>query len=69
MRATVNRSIGLVTALNPHIGYEAATTLAAEALASGRDIAALVVERGLLGTDRLTELMRPENLTAPMRRV
>jgi aspartate ammonia-lyase len=68
MRATVDRSIGLVTALNPHIGYEAATALATEALTSGRDIAALVVERGLLGTDRLAELMRPENLTAPMRR-
>jgi aspartate ammonia-lyase len=66
MRATVDRSIGLVTALNPHIGYEAATALATEALTSGRDVATLVVERGLLGTDRLTELMRPENLTAPM---
>jgi aspartate ammonia-lyase len=68
MRATVDRSIGLVTALNPHIGYEAATALATEALESGRDIASLVVERGLLGADRLTELMRPENLTAPTRR-
>jgi aspartate ammonia-lyase len=67
MRATVDRSIGLVTALNPHIGYEAATALAAEALTSGRDIAGLVVERGLLDTDRFAELMRPENLTAPMR--
>jgi aspartate ammonia-lyase len=65
MRATVDRSIGLVTALNPHIGYEAATALATEALESGRDIAGLVVERGLLGAERLTELMRPENLTAP----
>jgi aspartate ammonia-lyase len=68
MRASVDRSIGLVTALSPYIGYEAATALATEALASGRDIASLVVERGVLGTDQLAELMRPENLTAPMRR-
>jgi aspartate ammonia-lyase len=67
MRATVNRSIGLVTALNPHIGYEAATALATEALVSGRDIASLVIERGLLSADRFDELMRPENLTAPTR--
>jgi aspartate ammonia-lyase len=65
MRATVDRSIGLVTALNPHIGYEAATALATEALQSGRDVAGLVVERGLVDAERLTELMRPENLTAP----
>ena len=65
--ASTTRS-ALVTALNPFIGYEAATALATEALESGRDIASLVVERGLLGADRLTELMRPENLTAPTRR-
>jgi len=67
MRATVARSIGLVTALNPHIGYEAATALAADALQSGRDIADLVLERGLLTADRLDELMRPEHLTSPLR--
>jgi aspartate ammonia-lyase len=54
--------------LNPHLGYEAATALAIEALASGRDIVTLVVERGLLSADRFDELMPPENLTAPTRR-
>jgi aspartate ammonia-lyase len=67
MRATVARSVGLVTALNPHIGYEAATELAGEALESDRDIATLVLERGLLGAGKLDVLLRPENLTTPMR--
>jgi aspartate ammonia-lyase len=44
----VQRSLGVVTALNPHIGYAAASEVAAEASASGRDIADVVVSRNLL---------------------
>ncbi|MBZ0090285.1 MAG: aspartate ammonia-lyase, partial [Thermoanaerobaculia bacterium] len=47
-RHYVDSSIGTVTALNPVIGYERATELAAEAMASGRGILELVRERGLL---------------------
>lgn len=53
LRAAVENSIGLVTALNPHIGYEAATDIAEEALASGRSVAELVLEKGLLAAERL----------------
>ncbi|MEW2085562.1 aspartate ammonia-lyase [Streptomyces sp. NPDC005283] len=62
LRATVENSIGLVTALNPHIGYTAATGIAKEALATGRGVAELVLERGLLPADRLAALLRPEEL-------
>jgi aspartate ammonia-lyase len=62
LRATVERSIGLVTALTPELGYEAATRLAAEALASDRSIPELVLEHGLLTAERLGELLRPERL-------
>ena len=55
-------SIGLVTALNPHIGYAAATAIAKEALATGRGVAELVLEHGLLSADRLEELLQPERL-------
>ena len=65
MRAMVDRSIGLVTALNPYIGYEAATRLAADALESGSDIASLVLDRGLLTASQLEEIMQPDNLTGP----
>jgi aspartate ammonia-lyase len=67
MRATVDRSIGLVTALNRYIGYDAATRLAADALASGSAVASLVLERGLLTASELTTILRPENLTGPWR--
>jgi aspartate ammonia-lyase len=62
LRATVENSIGLVTALNPHIGYTAATGIAQEALATGRGVAELVLERGLLPADRLAALLRPEEV-------
>ena len=65
MREMVDRSIGLVTALNPYIGYEAATRLAAEALESGSDVASLVLDRGLLTASQLETILDPSNLTQP----
>jgi aspartate ammonia-lyase len=65
MRAMVDRSIGLVTALNPYIGYEAATRLAADALTSGTDISSLVLDRGLLTSSDLEKILQPEHLTRP----
>ncbi|MBL1100687.1 aspartate ammonia-lyase [Streptomyces coffeae] len=62
LRATVENSIGLVTALNPHIGYSAATSIAKEALATGRGVAELVLEKGLLPPDRLAAVLRPEEV-------
>ncbi|MBU3066611.1 aspartate ammonia-lyase [Nocardia sp. NEAU-G5] len=60
--AMVQNSIGLVTALNPYIGYTAATEIAKEALASGRGVAELVLEKGLLPPERLAAILRPEEL-------
>lgn len=67
-RRYVEESIGLVTALNPIIGYEAATELAAEALRSGRGIAELVRERGLLDERALMRALDPRSMTASRRR-
>ena len=62
LRAEVENSIGLVTALNPYIGYAAATDIAKEALATGRGVAELVVERGLLPPEALAAILRPASL-------
>ncbi|MFI1735284.1 aspartate ammonia-lyase [Streptomyces acidicola] len=62
---TVHRSVGLVTALTPHIGYTASTALARQALAAGRTIKDLAAEGGLLTTDQLDVILRPQNLTRP----
>lgn len=61
----MNRSIGIVTALNPIIGYENATSVAKEALSSGRSVAEVVLARGLLTREQLDEILRPEVLTQP----
>jgi len=61
----LNHSIGIVTALNPLIGYENATAVAKEAHATGRGVAEIVLERGLLTKEQLDEALRPEVLTQP----
>ncbi|WP_322092592.1 aspartate ammonia-lyase [Paraburkholderia bannensis] len=62
---TVNRSIGIVTALNPYIGYANATEVAKMALESGRGVSEIVLEKGLLTPDELANILRPEVLTEP----
>ena len=61
----VRNSIGLVTALNPHIGYDSATAIAQEALKTGRGVADLVIERRLMTAEALAVLLSPERLTRP----
>jgi aspartate ammonia-lyase len=65
LRASVENSIGIVTALNPYIGYAAATEVALEAHATGRGVYELVLEKGLMPKAQLDAVLRPENLTRP----
>ncbi len=66
MRYFVEHSIGIVTALVPVIGYEAATDVARAALSSGRGVYDIVCERGLMTRAALDELLNPEAMTRPM---
>lgn len=61
----VNRSIGIVTALNPFIGYENASAVAKEAHATGKGVAEIVLAKGLLTKEQLDDILRPEVLTQP----
>ena len=63
----VNMSAGLATALNPYIGYEAASEVAKDAVKYGRPVADLVLERGLLSAAQLRDILQPEVLTRPTR--
>jgi aspartate ammonia-lyase len=65
LQALVENSIGIVTALNPYIGYVNATQVAQQALISGRGVAEIVVERGLLTRAQLDEILQPAMLTQP----
>ena len=61
----VQNSIGLVTALNPYLGYEASSALAKEALETNRGIYELVIEKNLLSKEKLDQILSPENMLAP----
>jgi aspartate ammonia-lyase len=66
MHDTVTSSIGIVTALNPYIGYANATAVAQAAHASGGSVYDIVLERGLLTREQLDAVLRPEILTRPI---
>jgi aspartate ammonia-lyase len=66
-RSMVENSIGLVTALNPLLGYETSTQLAKEALATNRGVYELVLEKKLLSREELDEILKPENMIKPVR--
>jgi aspartate ammonia-lyase len=67
IRELLQKSIGIVTALVPYIGYERASTLAREALESGRGVYELVLEKGWLSRERLDEVLSPDAMTRPRR--
>lgn len=64
-RAQVENSIGIVTALNPYIGYEASTELAKDALENNRSVYELVLEKKLLSKEKLDQILSPENMIHP----
>jgi aspartate ammonia-lyase len=61
----INRSIGIVTALNPVLGYDKTTELAKEALQSGKGILELIREKKLLTEAQIKDLLDPVKLTSP----
>ena len=61
----LDRSVGVVTALLPHIGYEQSAQLAKEAYSSGRPIREIILEKGIMSEERLNEVMSPMAMTSP----
>lgn len=59
----VMNSIGIVTALNPYIGYENSTAIAKEALETGANVYDLVLKKNVLSKDELDRILNPENMT------
>lgn len=58
----VRNSIGIVTALNPIIGYKASTKVAKEALETNRSVYDIVLEKGLMSREQLEEALDPKNM-------
>lgn len=64
-RYYVERSTGLVTALVPFIGYEAAAALAQEALRTNRTVRELARERGVLPAEEIDRILDPREMIRP----
>lgn len=63
----VHDSIGVVTALNPVIGYKNSTKIAKEALETGKSVYNLVLEHGILTKEDLDRILSPENMIRPVK--
>src|SRR5699024_11129956 len=65
MARHLDQTVGIVTALNTVLGYDLASQIAKEALASHRSVAELAVERGLLTEEQLAEMLDPLRQARP----
>ena len=63
----VKNSIGIVTALNPVIGYKNSTKIAKQAMETGKGIYDLVLENDILSKEDLDTILRPENMVEPIK--
>lgn len=66
-RNEVRESIGIVTALNPYIGYDHSTNIAKKALETGRSVYDLVLEEGILTKEDLDRILDPKNMIRPVK--
>lgn len=61
----LDKSVGIVTALLPHIGYENSAMLAKEAYMTGRPIRQIILEKGLLTKEKMNHILSPKQMTHP----
>ncbi len=63
----VHHSIGVVTALNPVIGYKNSTKIAKEALETGKSVYQLILDHGILTKEEIDQILSPENMIHPVK--
>lgn len=63
----VHHSIGVVTALNPVIGYKNSTKIAKEALETGQSVYQLILDHGILSKEDIDTILSPENMIHPVK--
>lgn len=61
----VENSVGIITAINPHVGYETAARIAKEAINSKRPVREICLEKGILTEDELNRILEPKEMTNP----
>lgn len=64
-QANVDNSIGIITALNPHLGYETTTRIAKQANETGQSVLALIKAENLLSDQLLADVLSIKNMVHP----
>ena len=64
-RQLVENSIGIVTAICPHVGYQKSAEIAKEALATGESVRTIILREGLLTAEELDSILDPVHMTEP----
>jgi len=64
-RQHVENSIGIVTAICPHVGYRKSAEIAKEALATGESVRTIILREGLLSAEELDSILDPVHMTEP----
>ncbi len=64
----ISHSVGIVTALNPYIGYKQAAIVAKEALETGKKVKDIVIEKGFLTEEKLDEILDAYKMTEPQKK-
>lgn len=64
-RYLVENSVGIITAICPHVGYKAAADIAKEAIKTGESVKDLILKKGILTEEELNCIMDPESMTEP----
>ncbi|QIE35387.1 aspartate ammonia-lyase [Bacillus tropicus] len=65
LKQYVEKSVGIITAVNPHIGYEVASRIAREAIETGKSVRELCLEHGVLTEEELDIILDPFEMTHP----
>ncbi|MDD7728097.1 MAG: aspartate ammonia-lyase, partial [Clostridia bacterium] len=64
-RYLVENSVGVITAICPHVGYQKAADIAKKALQTGESVRTLILQENLLNEEELDYILDPVNMTEP----
>ena len=64
-RYLVENSVGIITAICPHVGYEKAAIIAKAAMATGESVRSLILKENLMNEKELDEILEPTHMTEP----
>ena len=64
-RSLVENSVGIVTAICPHVGYKKSAEIAKKALATGQPVRNLILQENLMTAEELDSILDPVHMTEP----